>query len=91
MNRIHFDMSLTLDQTDPAGAMASVERIGTTRTLSPARTCGTETFALPPISDTSASVSFIPSGPKMCERTNASHDIPDARSTIVPLNAYITF
>ncbi len=33
-NRIHFDMSLTLDHTEPAGAMASVERIGTTRMLS---------------------------------------------------------
>src|SRR5215831_12670110 len=91
MKRIHFDMSLTLDQTEPAGAIASVLRIGTTIPVSPDGACGVATFGLPMMPETSGSVSVMPSGAKMGLRMNASHDMPDTFSMMAPPMAYVTF
>src|SRR6476661_3170424 len=84
MKRIHFDMSDTLEYTEPAGAMASVLRYGTAMPVSPDGACGVATFGLPMMPDTSGSLSFMPSGAKMRWRMNASHDMPETFSTIAP-------
>src|SRR4029078_3497799 len=84
MKRIHLDRSATLDHTDPADATKSVDLTGTTLTESPINACGTATFGLPAIEETSGSVSFMPSGLKMRARTNSSHGIPHARSLTCP-------
>src|ERR1043166_3663761 len=91
MKRIHFDMSVTLDHTEPADATPSVLCTGTTRTLSFTSACGTATFALPWIAETRASVSVMPSGAKIRVRTNASHGMPEMRSTSAPPIEYTTF
>jgi hypothetical protein len=91
MKRIQRDMSATLDHTEPAGAIASVLRTGTMRTVSRMLACGVATFGRPVIAATVGSVSLIPSGAKMRVRTKRSHDIPDARSTTAPATPYMTF
>ena len=91
MKRIHLDMSDTLDQTDPAGAMLSVfpSRVIRDR-ISPQRMrCSDVRLAQMPA--TSGSVSVIPNGAKMRVRRKDSHDMPEARSTIMPATPYITF
>ena len=75
-------MSDTLDHTLPADATPSVDRTGTTVTESLMSACGTATFGLPVIIETSGSVSFMPSGAKMRVLTNCSHGMPETRSMI---------
>src|SRR5512143_113501 len=77
--RIHLDMSDTLDHTDPADATPSVDRTGTTFTESLIKACGTATFGLPTIADTSGSLSVMPSGAKMRVRMNDSQGMPETR------------
>src|SRR5215203_6217222 len=89
-NRIHLAISDTLDQTLPADATLSVDRTGTTATESLMSACGTATFALPVIIETSGSVSFMPNGAKMGVLTNCSQGIPETRSMMTPLRAYRT-
>ena len=93
MKRIHFDMSATLDHTEPAGAT----RRSTLRSERRARcrstsACGDATFDLPLMPATSGSLSLMPSGAKMRVRMNSSHGMPDTplRST-APAMAYMTF
>src|SRR5574338_119956 len=83
-------MSDTLDQTLPADATPSVDRIGTTATESLTSACGTATLGLPTIIETSGSVSFMPRGSKMRFVTNCSQGMPDTRSMMTPLRAYST-
>src|SRR5258706_2891974 len=90
MKRIHFDMSETLDHTEPAGATPSVDLIGTARTVSRICECGTATFALPRMSVTRASDSVIPSGAKIRVRMKTSHGLPETRSMPPPPIAYMT-
>ena len=90
-NRIQRDMSATLDHTDPAGATASVLRIGTTRTVSRTRSCGAPTSGLPTMSATRSSVSRMPSGVIRRARRKVSHGMPEMRSINSPPIEYTTF
>ena len=84
-------MSVTLDQTEPAAATASVLRIGTTRMVSRISAWGTATFDLPMIPETRGTVYVIPRGVKMRFCTNVANGIPDTFSTMKPPIAYTTF
>src|SRR5688572_5896720 len=91
MKRIHFDISDTLDQTDPAGAMLSVLPRRVIRAESALKAWGVATLGLLRMPFTSGSVSVMPNGAKMRVLRKDSHDMPEARSTIRPATPYITF
>ena len=91
MKRIHFDMSATLDQIDPAGATGSTLALAITRTAPSIRSWGEATFSRARVSRSVATVRVIASGLKILRRTNSSHGIPLAASTTSPATAYMMF
>src|SRR5687768_16413900 len=91
MNRIHLDMSDTLDQTDPAGAMLSVFPRRVIRTESRLSAWGVATLGLLRKPATSGSVSVMPNGLKMRCLRKSSQVIAEARSITMPATPYITF
>src|SRR5688500_5240163 len=91
MNRIHFAISLTLDQTEPAGATASTDRLVMGRIVSRMSACGVATLGWPASAASVGSVAVIPSGTKMRVRRKVAHGMPEAAAMTSPAIAYMMF
>ena len=89
--RIQRAMSLTLDQTAPAGATTSTGRLATTCTVASIVICGEATLGKPIVAATVGTVSRIPIGVQIRVRNISLHDDPVAERSTSPAMAYCTF